>query len=150
MDPDVTCPPKVLASLLKARGEGRRALPVKGTLSGVPFIQTIVPYGGAWRLYLNGPMLKATGLAVGDLARIDVEHDPKPRTIPMHPKFARALAANPQAKTAFEAMPPHYRKDVLRYLHHLKSEATVDRNIPVLIGHLYGRKQKTLGPLMRR
>lgn len=143
-------PPRILAALLKARGGGRRALPVVGTLNGTPFIQTIVPYAGAWRLYLNGPMLKATGLAVGDLARIEVAYDPKPRTIPLHPKFKRALAANPRAKRAFEALAPHARKEILRYLNNLKSDVTVTRNVGIVIGHLCGRKQKTLGPLFRR
>lgn len=150
VNPHVIVPPKVLAALFKARGKGRRGVPVKGLLNGSPFLQTVVPYDGAWRLYLNGPMLKATGLAVGDTARIEVEYDPKPRTLPMHPKFGRALAANPRARTAFEALPAYCRKNVLRYLGNLKSEATVDRNVVILIGHLHGRKQKTLGPLFCR
>ncbi|MEI9935362.1 MAG: hypothetical protein WDM71_11065 [Ferruginibacter sp.] len=41
-------------------GKDKGHIPVKGKLDGHAFIQTLVKYSGKWRLYLNGPMRKAS------------------------------------------------------------------------------------------
>ena len=111
---------------------------MKGKLNGKPFIQTLVKYSGAWRLYLNTPMRKAAGIDVGDLAHVQIDFDNKPRLIPMHIKLASALERNRKAKEIFEKLAPSRQKEIIRYINHLKSEESIGRNILKIVQHLTG------------
>ena len=53
--------------------------------------------------------------------------------------FLRALAASPAAASAFEALPPSRRMEIVRYLARLKSEAALERNVAKAIAFLEGR-----------
>lgn len=146
-------------------------IPVRGTLQGAPFQQTLVRYAGAWRLYLNGPMLKAAGIAadgsgaghgrqplkVGDRVRVELAFDPAPRTFPMPPAFERALALAQKSKNpneravyaAFFALAPSHQKEINRYLGFAKTPETLARNIAIVLAHLRGEKPKGLAAVMR-
>src|SRR5512142_1578766 len=107
VNPFVPVPAAVLGAIFARAGRDRGPIPVRGTLDGAPFQQTLVRYAGAWRLYTNLAMLKAAGsLAVGDIAAVTLEVDPRPRTWPMPRALARALAADPAARSAYRALAP--------------------------------------------
>ena len=109
VNPYVLLPETVLQSLCKRAARDKGPIPVRGTLNGNAFTQTLVKYSGKWRLYLNTPMRKATGIDVGDIANVKIEYNPEVRIIPMHPKLQEALQQNEKAKSAFEkpcSIPP--------------------------------------------
>ena len=139
INPYVLLPEPVLTKLFAEAGRDKGPIPVKGTLNGHAFIQHLVKYSGKWRLYLNTPMRKAAGIDVGDMAKVQVTFDPEPRTIAMHPKLQKALLKNKAALAAFEKLNPSYQKEIIRYINHLKTEASVDRNIDKAIAHLLGK-----------
>jgi hypothetical protein len=149
INPYILLPPAVLKSIFIASGRDRGPLPVKGNINGKPYRQALVKFSGAWRLYVNGPMLKATGLSVGDSARFIVLYDPKPRLTPMPPLLKRALAANTKAKAAFEALSASRQKEIKRYLNSVKSPATLQRNIAHVLAYLSGKKPQGLHALLR-
>jgi hypothetical protein len=138
INPYVLVPPGHLKALFKAAGRDKGPIPLKGRLDGVPFKQTLVKYQGAWRLYLNTPMRRAARKAVGDRVTVHLEFDPKPRVEPMPPKFRRALIRHSAARTAFERLAPSRKKEILRYLNGLKTQASLERNIEIVMGHLRG------------
>jgi len=144
INPYVLLPERVLNLLFKQSGKSKGPIPVKGTLNRKPFKQTLVKYQGAWRLYLNTPMRQAAGIDVGDSAKVKIEFDPKPRTVPMHPVLRAALAKNKEAKNAFQKFPPSHQKEILRYVNFLKNEETVKRNVEKVIRQLMGKKTKNL------
>jgi len=129
-------PDSVLQTLFEAAGRSRGPIPVAGRLNGRDFIQTLVKYAGAWRLYINGPMLKDSGLAVGATAEIEIEFDPRPRSVPIPARFSQALAGNAAAKLAFDKLTSSRRKEILRYLTSLKTEDALKRNIERLVRNL--------------
>src|SRR6187431_312894 len=94
VNPYVLLPDVVLKSIFKQAGKDKGAIPVRGTLNGNEFIQTLVKYSGKWRLYLNTPMRKAAGIDVGDTAHVTIQFDPTPRSIEIHPKLKYALEKN--------------------------------------------------------
>jgi len=55
-------------------------------------------------------MRRGAGINVGDLARVKIEFDPKPRIVPMHPMLSRALADNREAKRLLRNSPLSGRK----------------------------------------
>lgn len=136
VNPYVAVPPDVLKALFTQAGQDRRPIPVRGRLNGQPFLQTVVKYAGAWRLYLNTEMRTATGTSVGDVVTVALGFDAKPRDVPMVPQLARALARAPKAKAAFDLLAPSRQKEILRYLGSLKNETTVTKNVDKVIRHL--------------
>lgn len=138
INPVVDVPDDVLEYLFKKAGKNKGALPVKGKLNGKKFIQTVVKYGGAWRLYLNGPMRARAGIDTGDIARVEIDFDPAPRVIPMPPQFEKALKKSKQAKAAYEALAPYRQKEILRYLGSMKTEGSLTRNVEKVLKRLVG------------
>src|SRR5215212_4505998 len=140
INPYVGVPAAVLESIFEQAGKTKGPIPIRGTVNGKRFTQTLVKYQGAWRLYINGPMRDAAGIDVGDQARIRLEVDPRPRTEPIHPKFTPALDRNKTAQIAFEKLVASRQKEILRYLNSLKTEESLDRNIEKVMQHLLGKK----------
>lgn len=141
VNPYVLLPPKVLDAVFKQAGKDKGPIPVRGNIDGHRFIQTLVRYAGHWRLYLNGMMRKAAGKDVGDTVKIEIEFDPEERTIPIHPRLAAALKGNKEASTVFERLPPSRRKEIVRYIGHLKNEESVERNVVRAIQFLLGKER---------
>ncbi len=141
VNPFVLLPEKVLKQIFTQAGKDKGPIKVKGTIDGHDFIQTLVRYSGYWRLYINGPMLKVSGKSVGDRIALSIEFDPEERTVPMHPLLEEALKANKEAKDAFNNLSPYRQKEIRRYIHHLKSEATVIKNVDRTIQHLLGKER---------
>ena len=138
INPVVDPPENVLSTIFRQAAKNRGPIPVRGLLNGAPFKQTLVRYAGAWRLYVNGPMLKDSGLQVGDLANFEIEFDPLPRGVPMPARLNAELRKNADARKAFDLLPPSRQKEILRYIGSLKSEDSIERNVTRVISQLSG------------
>lgn len=136
INPVVDPPDGVLDAVFEQAGRSKGPIPVRGLINGAGFVQTLVKYAGRWRLYVNGEMLRASGLKVGDTATIEIEYDPRPRGVPMVEELRAALDGDERAKTAYDAHTPSRRTDILRYLASLKSEASIKRNIEKVLRQL--------------
>lgn len=66
---------------------------------------------------------------------------PKPVGDP-HPDFARALAANPQAKAAFDGFAPSHRRDYVEWIGEAKRDETRTRRIAEAIAWLSEGKER--------
>lgn len=150
INPYVGVPEDVLHALFEQAGRSRGPIPVRGTLNGKRFLQTLVKYQGEWRLYLNTQMRQEAGIDVGDEATVAIEFDPEPRIVPIHPKLARALSKNTEAKAAFEKLAPSRQKEIQRYLNSMKTEESLVRNIEKVIQYLSGKRPAGLSALTRR
>lgn len=138
VNPYVLLPAATLKEIFKQAGKDKGAIPVRGTLEGHPYIQTLVKYSGKWRLYLNTPMRKAAKKDVGDVIEVAIEYDPVERIIPMHPKLSKTLTENKKASKIFESLSPSRQKEIVRYINFLKNEETVDKNIIRVVQFLLG------------
>ena len=139
INPVVDPPENVLRSIFEQAGKDKGPIPVRGRLNGADFIQTLVKYQGAWRLYINGPMLKNSDLEVGDTAKVEIEFDPRTRDVPMPGEFAAALRKDQAAKKEFDKLSPSRQKEILRYLSNLKSKESVAKNVERILRHLNGK-----------
>ncbi|MEQ1587613.1 MAG: DUF1905 domain-containing protein [Cyclobacteriaceae bacterium] len=141
INPFVLLPESVLTKIFKQAQKDKGPIPVRGTIDGHPIIQTLVRYSGHWRLYINGPMLKASHKKVGDKVTLHIEFDPEVRSIPVHPKLTKALNKNKKAKRVFESLPLSRQKEIIRYIGFLKTEISVDRNVDRVIQFLSGKSR---------
>lgn len=141
INPYVLLPAEVLNDIFKQAGRAKGTIPVRGTLNGHKYTQTLVKYAGKWRLYLNKPMRVAAGIDVGDIANVTIEFDPAERTIAMHPELERALIKNKKAKSVFDYLPPSRQKEIVRYIGFLKTEEAIKKNIARAIQFLLGNER---------
>jgi len=85
-------------------------------------------------------MRKAAGKDVGNMVEVEIEFDPDERIITMHPKLLKTLEKNKDALGVFESLPPSRQKGIIRYISHLKTEESPDKNVARAIGFLKGDK----------
>ena len=83
-------------------------------------------------------MLKNSPKRIGETVTVSVVFDPDERTIPMHLKLQVALENDIKAKAVFDTLTSSLQKEIMRYIHHLKSEDAVDRNVTKAIQFLLG------------
>ena len=136
INPVVDPPEAVLVEIFRQAGRTKGPIPVRGTMNGAEFIQTLVKYKGSWRLYLNARMLKESDTKVGDTVSIEVAFDPRPREVTVPKSLEDALRSDQEARAAFERLSPSRRKEINRYIGSLKTDESVDRNVAKIIRHL--------------
>ncbi|MEQ8471079.1 MAG: YdeI/OmpD-associated family protein [Marinoscillum sp.] len=139
INPFVHLPKNVLNQLFIQAGRDKSPIPIKGTINGKSFIQTLVKYQGVWRFYVNETMLTAANSKLGDRASFEICFDPKSREIGMHPKLRKALDEHKQAKKIYDGLAPSLQREIVRYISFLKTEAAIDRNVERAIGFLMGK-----------
>lgn len=117
-------------------------IPVKGTINTHSFVQTLVSVKNApYRLFVNGPMLKGSGTKLGDTVKFTIEQDFEKREEPFPVLFRKELVTH-SLQAAFDELTPARKKEILRYLNHLKTEESLLRNIDKVISQL---KKKAAG-----
>ena len=142
-NPYVHVPPPILDVIFQKASKQKGPIPIRGAVNDKSYRQTLVKYKGHWRLYVNMEMLKNSPKRIGEMLDITVEFDPGDRTIEPHPKLIDALENNPDAKAAFERLPPSRQKEIVRYISYLKTEASIDRNVSRAINFLLGKEKFT-------
>jgi len=86
---------------------------VVATVNGHSWRSSIARMGGEFWLGASADVRAATGIAAGDHLELDVELDTAPRTVVVPDDLAAALAADPAAKEAFDALSfSHQRQHV--------------------------------------
>jgi hypothetical protein len=129
----------------------KKPMPVLVQVNGQPdpaWRVNMMPAGdGSFYLYLDGVVRKASGTDVGDMVAVSVVFDEAYRSGPQHdmlPEFAARLDADPPVKARWDGLSPSLRKEILRYLANLKSEAARQRNIERAVAVLGGAKERFL------
>jgi hypothetical protein len=147
--------PFILVSALRANGMKpgwRKPLPVLARINDKPaaaWRTNMMPAGdGSFYLYLHGDIRKASGTAVGDRVRVEIEFDASYRNGPQHPMprwFKQALAGNPQAMKNWTALIPSRKKEILRYFSRINSADARARNLAKAIHVLSGAAGRFMG-----
>ncbi len=139
INPCVDVPLEITAGMTSSKGY----IPVKGKIRTHSFTQTLVPVkNAAYRLYVNGLMLKGANAKLGDTLKFSIEQDPAPLTadtIEMPAELKKQLLKN-KVFAKFKALTPYRQKEILRYLNYLKTEEAVIRNVEKVVKQL---KSKT-------
>jgi hypothetical protein len=147
--------PFIFVSALRAntiKPGWRRPLPVLVRINGKPakaWRINMMPAGdGSFYLYLHGDVRKASGTAVGDRVRAEIDFDPSYRNGPQHPMpswFKQALSENPYAIKNWQALTPSRRKEILRYFSRLNSPEARVRNLARALHMLSGATGRFMG-----
>lgn len=139
INPFVFVPEKILNAIFKEANKQKGPIPIRGTINGETFQQTLIRYQGEWRLYINTSMLKKSPDRIGEIVKISVGFDPADRSIEPHPKLKSALLNNAAARQAYDGLPASLQKEIVRYIARLKTEASVEQNVQKAIQYLLGK-----------
>lgn len=139
INPFVYVPEEILKHIFEKAAKSKGPIPVKGAVNSIPYTQTLMKFKGEWRLYINTKMLKNSPKRIGEQIAISIDYDPAKREISIHPKLSQALNENVAANTVFQNLRPSLRHEIIRYISHLKTEESIDKNIPKAIAFLLGK-----------
>jgi hypothetical protein len=102
-------PPEVVEAL----GGGKRPR-VTVTVNGVTYRSSVAPMGGSSWVGVSAENRALTGVVGGQTYAVDLELDTAPRVVEVPPELAEALAADPVAARAWEALSySHQRQHAL-------------------------------------
>jgi hypothetical protein len=107
---------------------------------------------GSFYLYLHESVRKASRSKVRDRVTVDLSFDDTYRSGPAHPLpelFRLALRENAAAKSAWDALIPSRKKEILRYFAMLKSPEAKARNLNRVMQVLSGSKARFMGRTWR-
>ena len=107
--------------------------PVKVGLNGYTYRSTVAAYGDVFMLPLSAEHRAAAGVKAGDQVEAAIELDLEPRTVEIPADLATALAAQPGAAAAFDALSYTMRKEYVRQVEEAKAPATRDRRIAGIV-----------------
>lgn len=138
INPFVFVPEEILDTIFQDSGRDKSPIPVKGTINGKGFQQNLMKYLGEWRLYVNLIMLENSPKRIGEDIEVMVEYDAADRSITIHPLLEQAIGESALAAANFEKLIPSRKKELIRYINNLKTEASIERNIEKIIRHLHG------------
>lgn len=129
----------------RLKQDWRRPLPVSVRINGQPkdrWRVNMMPVGdGSFYLYLRETVRKASATKVGDRVAVELSFDQAYRGGPENPMprwFSAALNADPNAKSAWNALVPSRKKEILRYFTSLKSPEARERNLRRVMEGLSG------------
>ncbi len=141
INPFVFVPLRILNKIFLDAKKDKGPIPVRGTVNGKKFTQTLVKYRGEWRFYINTTMVPNSPKKIGETIKVEIQFDTTIRTLIPHPKLEKALKKNKDAKRVFDRLPPSRQKEIIRYINQLKTEGTVVSNIEKTIGFLLGNNR---------
>jgi len=141
VNPFVFVPENILQKIFQQAKKNKGHIPIKGTINGKLYKQTLVKYTGEWRLYINTTMLKNSPKRMGEIVELTVMFDSESREITPPQKFIQLLNNNVEAKNVFESLSPSKKHEIVRYLSNLKTENSLDKNILRAINFLLGKER---------
>jgi len=104
----VLVPPDIASAL-----GGLKQMRVFGTLNGVEYRSSTMPYGGRGLFMgVHKATRQATGVDFGDLVQVEITRDDSPRTLELAPELDAAFAAEPELRARFDALSFSRRRDL--------------------------------------
>ncbi|PZS12960.1 MAG: 2-isopropylmalate synthase [Solirubrobacterales bacterium] len=110
-------------------GEGAKRFPVAATINGYSWRTTVTRMRGEFLLGLNRAVRDGAGVDAGDTVEVEIELDAAPRDVDVPEVLATALAGDPAAMAAFEALAYTHRKEYARWVDEAKRDDTRQRRV---------------------
>jgi len=114
---------EVPAEVVAALGGGKRPA-VTITINGHSWKSRVAIMRGRYLLGLSNANRKAAGVATGDQVEVEVDIDAGPRVVAEPTDFARALDADPAARTAYDHLTHSRKREHVRAIESAKKPET--------------------------
>lgn len=110
-------------------GQGAKRFPVVATVNGYTWRTSVARMAGEFVVGLNREVREGAAVKAGDDVEVALELDTAPREVAVPPDLAVALAADPQARAAFDGMAFTHRKEYARWVAEAKRDETRQRRV---------------------
>lgn len=127
----ISVPPEIVAEL-----SDKKRPAVKVSINGFTYRSTIAPYGDVFMLPVSAERRNAAGIQAGDEIEVMLELDTEPRTVDVPDDLAAALAEQPGAREAFDALAYSKRKEFVRQVEDAKTQETRQRRIDKIVASM--------------
>ena len=135
--------PDEIAATLPFAGNPR--LRFSGEVGEAPIAAAWQPVRGRWYAMLSKPLLKATGLAVGDVTTVRFRIEPQD-SVERAPELENVLDAEPALRRAWNALTPGLRRGQTRRLLTAKTSATRLKRLAEIVAALKGEAAWPMPP----
>lgn len=102
---------------------GKKRVPVRATIDGVPYVGSVVRMGGVYVLGVLKEIRTALGKDEGDVVDVVLEEDTAPRTVELPADFSAALRAAPEAARFFGSLAYTHQREYVRWVEEAKRDA---------------------------
>jgi len=100
-------PPDVTAAL-----GGLKQMRVNGTVNGIAYKSSTMPYRGAFYVGVHKATRQAAGVDIGAVVEIEIERDDSPRVLELAPELEAAFTEDPTLRARFDALSFSRRRDL--------------------------------------
>lgn len=107
-----------------ALGDGAKAFPVSVVIGDTTLQLRLARMGGESMVGFSKAARAEAGVELGDTLTFTITADTAPRVVEVPDDLAAALAADPDAAQAFDAMAYSHRKEYVRWVTEAKREQT--------------------------
>lgn len=126
-------------------------VPVKGTISGVPYENFLLPQGeGVHILVVKKEIRDRAGVTAGDRAEVTLERDAAPRQVEEPEELAEALKASPGGQRVYDKLGYSHRKAYCDHVRAAKRAETRQRRAAKCVELLLEAEALGLSPRFRR
>ena len=116
---------------------GLKQMRVVGTVNGVPYQSSTMPYGGRGLFTgVHKATREAAAVAFGDVVEVTVARDDRPRVLDIPSELKAALAAEPVLQERFDALSFSRRKDLAVPIGEAKLPKTRAARLEKALSHL--------------
>ncbi len=122
-------PPEVVEAL----GKGKKP-PVKVTINGYTYRNTVAVYGGVYMLGVSAEHREGAGVEAGEVIEVDLELDTEPRVLEIPADLTEALERVPEAKAYFESLSYSNKRRHVLAIEGAKAAETRQRRIEKSVG----------------
>jgi hypothetical protein len=124
-------------------GEGAKRFPVVATVNGYTWRTSVARMSGEFLLGLNRDVRQQAGVEAGDRVEVVIQLDEAPRDVDVPEPLAAALATDPKAKAAFDAMAFTHRKEYARWVAEAKRDETRQRRVQLALEMIRSGKTRS-------
>ena len=117
-------PPEVVEAL----GKGKKP-PVKVTINGYTYRNTVAVYGGVYMLGVSAEHREGAGVEAGEEIEVDLELDTEPRVLEIPADLTEALEREPEAKSYFDGLSYSNKRQHVLAIEGAKAAETRQRRI---------------------
>jgi Bacteriocin-protection, YdeI or OmpD-Associated/Domain of unknown function (DUF1905) len=125
-----------------AVGQGAKRFPVLATVNAYTWRTTVVRMRGEFLVGLSRAVREQAGVVAGDTVTVDLALDTAPREVELPEALANALAADPAANVAFDALAYTHRKEYARWIGDAKRDETRERRVNQAVQMLHEGKRR--------
>ena len=107
----------------------RARVPVRGTVNGVAFRNSLCNMGDGHFMVVNREMREAGKCAAGDVVDVVMERDSAPRTVTVPPYLKKIIACDRKAQQTWDSLAFTHKKEWVNTIADAKKEETRQRRI---------------------